>query len=583
VVERNPLVQNLDFGGLVSTSYWGGLVDAGLYRPLTLLSFGLNRLAGKAPFGFHLANDLLHAFAAVVALLVARTLGLSALGSLAAGLFFAVHPALSEAVNALVGRAEILAFLFAMGAFVLFARNASPILVGGAFFLALLSKESAAFAFPFFVLHRRDLRRAAPLLIAVLAYGAVRYAALDGFGISGREIGFLDNPLAEATFATRLSTAPVLVLQYAKLVLRPEVLSADYSFDQIPIPADPFDGRGIAGTALLAVLVFVATRTGALGFAAAAFLLPLAGLVHLLFPLGTIFAERLLYLPMIGAALAFGIGVGALSRRSVSGAGLLLGAVVAAGLYRDWTRSRDWIDNETLFRRTVETSPRSARSHFLLGAELLEQERFPEAARSFERGLEIYPDHLEARMSLGEALLAAGEPSAAEAEFGRVLAKAPGSPEVRRAATEAALAEGRARARDGDFPRAREAFERALALDPDSPEAWNYRGLVSEREGRVEEARRQYERALALEPDHADALLNLASLRLNEGDLAGAEAAYRRALELDPDSYEAYNGLGIAFARAGRRGEARAAFEKAIAVAPEIETARENLRALESR
>jgi tetratricopeptide (TPR) repeat protein len=576
-------VQNLDFQGLVSTSYWGGLVDAGLYRPLTLLSFGLNRLAGEAPFGFHLANDLLHAFAAVVGLLLARTLGLSALGSLAAGLFFAVHPALSEAVNALVGRADILAFVFAMGAFVLFARNASPILVGGAFFLALLSKESAAFALPLFVLRRRDLRSVAPLLIAVVACGALRYAALDGFGISGREIGFLDNPLAEATFATRLRAAPVLVLQYAKFVLWPEVLSADYSFDQIPIPADPFDGRVIAGTALLATLVFAATRTGALGFAAAAFLLPLAGLVHLLFPLGTIFAERLLYLPMIGAALAFGIGVEAATRRSLWSAGLLLVVLVAAGAYRSWARSSDWIDNETLFRRTVETSPRSARSHFLLGAELLERGRFSEAAPSFERGLEIYPDHLEARMSLGEALLAAGQPAAAEAQFGRVLAKTPGSQEVRRAATEAALAEGRARARDGEFPRAREAFERALALDPESPAAWNYLGLASEREGRLEEARRHYEHALALEPDHADALLNLASLRLNEGDLTGAEAAYRRAVELDPDSYEAYNGLGITLARAGRLAEARAAFEKAIAVAPELEAARENLRALESR
>jgi tetratricopeptide (TPR) repeat protein len=576
-------VQNLDFQGLVSTSYWGEIVDAGLYRPLTLLSFGLNRLAGPAPFGFHLANDLLHGFAAVLAFLVARTLGLSPLGSLAAGLLFAVHPALSEAVNAIVGRADILAFSFSMGAFVLFAWNASPVLVGGAFFLALLSKESAAFALPLFVLRRRDPGSVVPLGIAVLAYAAFRYVALDGFGISGREIGFLDNPLAGATLATRLRSAPMLVFHYAELVLWPEVLSADYSFDQIPIPVGLLDGRVLAGTALLAILIFVATRSGAPGFAAAAFLLPLAGSVHLLFPLGTIFAERLLYLPMIGAALAFGIGVEAASRRSLSGAGLLLGVVVAAGAYRSWARNRDWIDNETLFRRTVETSPRSARSHFLLGAELLEKKRFAEAARSLEKGLEIYPDHLEARMSLGEALLAAGEPAAAAAQFGRVLSKRPRAPEVRRAAAEAALAEGRARARDGDFPRAREAFERALALDPESPAAWNYLGLAFEREGRVEEARRHYERALALEPDHTDALLNLASLRLNEGDLAGAEAAYRRTLELDPDSYEAYNGLGITLAREGRRAEARAAFEKAIAIAPEIETARENLRALESK
>jgi Flp pilus assembly protein TadD len=52
---------------------------------------------------------------------------------------------------------------------------------------------------------------------------------------------------------------------------------------------------------------------------------------------------------------------------------------------------------------------------------------------------------------------------------------------------------------------------------------------------------------------------------------------------LAPESYEAYNGLGIALARQGRTAEAAEAFEKAIAIDPGLETARENLRALNSR
>jgi len=586
VIEKNPVVQNLDWRGLLTTSYWGEIVDAGLYRPLTLLSFGLNRALGSSAFGFHLANDLLHGVAAVMALLVARALGLSNAGSLGAGLLFALHPVQSESVNALVGRAEILAFAFTLASFLLFVRKASPFLVGASFLCALLSKESAVFALPLFVLYRRDGARLLALGGAVIAGAALRISVLGGIGIEGREIGFLDNPLAHTGLGTRALSAPVLLLHYVRLVLWPRTLSADYSFDQIPLPTTAADPRVLLGTLFLALLVLAAVRGKRLGITALAFLLPLAGSLHLLFPLGTIFAERLLYLPTLGAALAFGFGIEELSNRRRSVSAVVAIAVLGACAVRVWTRIPDWRDNETLFRKTVETSPFSARSYFLLGAELLEQKRFSESAESFAIGLAIYPAHFGARMSLGESLLAAGDTGRAEEAFTAALELQPASEDARKAAIEAAIALGREKARALDFAAARESFERAIALDENEPSAWNYLGLVSEREGRLDEARSHYERALREDPTLVEALLNLASLRMNAGELSAAEEIYRRALSLRalaPESYEAYNGLGIALARQGRNDEAAEAFEKAIAIDPGLETARENLRALTSR
>ncbi len=583
VVERNPLVQDLDFPALVTTPYWGEILDAGLYRPLTLVSFGFNRAFGPSAFGFHLANDVLHGLAAVLALFAARIVGLSSAGALAAGLLFALHPVQSEAVNALVGRAEILAFAFALAAFLLFARKANPILVGAVFFCALLSKESALFTLPLFVLYfpyRRDGPRFLALAGAVAAVAVLRIAVLGGLGISNREIGFLDNPLGRSGLLSRALAAPVLLLQYTRLVLWPRPLSADYSFDQIPIPEGLADPRVVLGASVLALLLFVAARGGRSRVAALLFLVPLTGSLHLLFPLGTIFAERLLYLPMLGIALGFGLAVEEIAKRRQWVAAVGAVTILAACTARTWTRTSDWRDNETLFRKTVETSPFSARSYFLLGAELLEQNRFPEAAESFAAGLSIYPAHFGARMSLGEALLEAGDPGGAEQAFEKALDLQPGSEDARKAAIEAALAHGRAKARESDFAAARESFERAIALDENEATAWNYLGLVSEREGGAEEARSHYERALRLDPALVEALLNLASLRLNAGELAPAEEMYRRAISLAPESYEAYNGLGIALARQGRTRDAAAAFEKAIAIDPALETARENLRAL---
>jgi tetratricopeptide (TPR) repeat protein len=583
VIERNPLVQSLEFRALLTTSYWGEIVDAGLYRPLTLLSFGLNRALGASAWGFHLANDVLHGLAAVAALLLARSLGWSSAAALAAALLFALHPLQSEPVNALVGRAEILAFLFTLTSFLLFAGKKSPLLVGGAFLCALLSKESAAFALPLFVLYRRDGARLLALGGAVVAGAVLRFAVLGGLGISGREIGFLDNPLAHSEVGTRLLAAPVLLLHYVRLVLWPSSLSADYSFNQIPIPERAGDLRVVAGVLVLLLLLYFAARGGRAGIAALAFVVPLAGSLHLLFPLGTLFAERLVYLPMFGAALAFGLGVEELNERSRWLSAVVAVAALGACAARVWTRIPDWRDNETLFRNTVETSPSSARSHFLLGAELLEQKRFPEAAERFAEGLEIYPAHFGARMSFGEALLAAGDSAAAGSAFEKALEVQPASLDARKAAVEAALALGRERARALDFAAARTLFERAVALDESEPAGWNHLGLVAEREGRLDEARSHYERALRASPVFVDALLNLASLRMNAGELPQAEDTYRRALSLAPGSYEAYNGLGISLARQGRNEEAAEAFEKAIAIDPALETARENLRALTAK
>ena len=576
IVEQNPLVQNLDWWGLLTASYWGEIVDAGLYRPLTLLSFGLNRALGVSAFGFHLVNNLLHAGASVLVLLVARALGARRFVSFAAGILFALHPLQTEAVNAIVGRGEILAFVFSIGAFLLYVQKKHAFWVGLLFFLALCSKESAAFALPLFALYwllfeRRDLL---PVAGAVIVYVALRVSALGGFGIGSREIGFLDNPIAGAPFASRVLTAPALLTKYVELVLWPRTLSADYSYDQIPIPSS-LDFRVLLGLAIVGGLSVLAwKRRGAVAFAAMAFLLPLVGFLHIVFPLGSLFAERLTYLPMLGAALFIALALNALPRRSV-----LLVALLVACTVRVVARNHDWRNNETLFRRTVDTSPESARSHFLLGAELLEQERFDEAAASFAAGLRIAPQHVGARMSLGEAQLEAGNPVEAQAAFEDALARAP-SDEVRERALTAALAAGRERARDAMWNDARRGFARALELDPRNVDATNSLGLVLERQGDVDTARSHYEAALAIDADYTPAVLNLASVRMQMGELAAAVELFSRAVTLAPSSYEAYNGLGIAMARRGRNDEAEAAFRKALAIDPGLDAARDNLRAL---
>ena len=56
IVEENPLVTDRSRAALIWTMpYWGDRDEAGLFRPVTTLTYALNHeLHGLEPFGFHL-------------------------------------------------------------------------------------------------------------------------------------------------------------------------------------------------------------------------------------------------------------------------------------------------------------------------------------------------------------------------------------------------------------------------------------------------------------------------------------------------------------------------------------------------
>jgi Flp pilus assembly protein TadD len=540
-------------------------------------------------------NNLLHALASVLLLAAAGRIGASSFAALSAALLFAVHPAHTEAVDAIVGRAEILACVLVLSALLLHASDrrsaAREFGLGFSYFLALLAKESAVFALPLFFLYDALLAKGVrwrsylALLASLSLYLVLRWQILGGMGIAEREIGLLDNPAAHASAWVRFLTAPVLFAKYLLLLIAPANLSADYSFNQIPLPNSPVDFRVLGGVAaaLGLALVFYYLLRGdrrLVAFSLAVTVIPLLGMIHLLFPLGTLFAERLVYLPSFGATLAAGLGMAALAKRQRLLGRALLGLLVVLGLLRTWDRNRDWVDNETLFRRTVESSPQSARSHFLLGTALFEKADFAGAIEAFSQGLLIAPGHreggeslAESRRALATALYKDGRLEEALTVLRQVVEVEPRAEDM----NQVGILQGAL----GRLDEAETWHRRVLERDSRNAVALNYLGVLEERRGRKEKAGALYREALSVSPELLPALLNLGSLRLNEGELVAAEKFFRRASELEPRSYEAFNSLGIALARLGRAEEAAAAFRRAITIDPALPAARDNLRLLE--
>ena len=507
------------------------------YRPVTLYSLALNyRLFGLEPFGYHLTNLLLHAVNVLLVYQIANRLGGKSAPFMAAGLF-AVHAVHVEAVAPVSGRADLLATSFALALWHLslgwrHLSLARLSLAAPALLAALLAKESALGAWPVASIlasmapggkkredsageeSRRWLFLNAALVAAVAIYFALRWIATGALlAAADVRIRFIENPLSDASAPIRIATAFWVLARYLLLLIAPLQLSADYSYNQIPLVSSPSDPR-FAATILVLIAIGIslrfAWRRNASGLLVLALLLLWLPVSNLPVTIGTIMAERLFYLPSVAFCLLAGQAASSLrgrtsSRVMVTAAALL----IAAHVGRTVTRSLDWRSQEALFAATVRASSNSAKARFNYGSELYRTGRLAEAQRELDTALAIAPRYPEARSALAAILLQENDLEGAERELRRATEDEPSL-----ASAWANL--GMTLFRMGRDQESAAALERALDLQPGIPLAWVLRGAVAERlEGRARAIK--YQRACELDPGFDGLAEQLAKLLREEG------------------------------------------------------------------
>jgi hypothetical protein len=464
LVEDNPAIVSLArIPKLFLEPYWNAPGEHyGLYRPLTVASFAIDRgVLGAGPFGFHLVSVVLHSAVAAMAWLALRRAGTHYGTALLGAGLFAVLPIHTEAVANIAGRAELLAALFVLAAWVAHRRageagtTALRWRIGAAFlyFGAVLSKESAILAPGLFLVDdairgreasRMRGRHVLGYAIALAVLFALRTAALGVHQTAEGAIA-LDNPAAAAGTWPRVATAVWVQLKYAILCLAPRHLVSDYSFDAIPVARSITDARVAGGIAFVAAL----SAAAAWGFRHSrpvavavllwvVFALPSA---NILFPTGTIMAERLAYLPSLGLCLAIGhLGAAFAARKGPAAVmrarrwGVVALAVVAvlACSARTLARIPDWKDNFALAMADVATMPRSAKLQAGAGMFLADAGRAAEAEAHLRRALEIYPEYAQMHYNLAVLLARRGARADAVSHLRRAIELAPGNPLPRR-------------------------------------------------------------------------------------------------------------------------------------------------------
>jgi protein O-mannosyl-transferase len=522
-------------------SYWWPYIESALYRPITTLSYLFNYAVlgnGREPAGYHAINLLLHTANVLLLFAVALRVGRRHWPAFFIAAIWAAHPLSTEAVTNIIGRADLLAAGATLGAFLAYLhasesegskRLAWLVVTAAVTTIGVFSKESAVAVLGLVMLYDLTFRLpAAPLSRLVSGWMAIvvplvflwyaRAVVLAGVPAT---FPVVDNPIIGADFWAGRLTALAVIPRYLWLIVWPQRLSADYSYNQIPIASGRIEDwvAWIVVLAAVAGTLAVFARSRLMFFAAAAAFISFVPASNLLIVSGTIMAERLVYLASAGviACVVIAVQAPALDKWRNAVTATLCIVTIAFGA-RTWIRNGDWRDDLSLWSATARTSPRSFKAHGALAEALYNSEpsRSGRAQVITEKEISLsilkdVPDPVQISLPYREA-------AAYHLEYGEALLQHDKSAAALERSTEA-------------FKRASGHIQKYLSL------------LESERSTQQPGSAAADPRAGNITKDAADGYRLLSSVSVHLSDLETAADAARRAQALEPLNPISYRGL----------------------------------------
>ena len=585
LITNNINLRNLDGLGRIwfsapATDYW----------PLTFTALWAQwHLWGNHPLGYHLVNLTLHLLSGFLAWRLFNRLGLRY--GWAGGLLFVIHPLAVESVawnSEIKNTLSLPLLLLSLDSFMdadegkeRWAYVRSLLL-----YLAAMLAKTSVVMLPFFLLlfcwwkrdriTWRDLKRTIPYFVVALVLGLI---TLYFQSVHAPE----DAVASSRGILTRLIGAGIAVCFYIEKFILPIKLSPLYSrwsFDPpsflqlLPIPL----------FALLCCVLWVyRKRWGRHAVLGLGFflinILPVVGILPMVYMNVSWVADHLAYLPMIGLIGLSVAGAEAIERTCPS-AGRMAALIMACLgcvllVWGSHNYAKIFSNQEIFYTRALKFQPEAWKAHNNFGLYLLNDPgKLQEAISQFEVTVQLEPDSAEGHMNLGLALSKLpGHSSEAIAEYNKALLLRPDYPDAH-------INLGVALSKlPGRIPDAIAEYKKALEIDPYNAGAHaNLGNALLRLPGRLPDAIAEYKKALEITPDSADMHFNLGVILKMSGRESDAIEQYEAALHINPDYAEANNALGITLANYPERlPEAIVHFKAAVKEKPDFAEARRNL------
>jgi tetratricopeptide (TPR) repeat protein len=135
------------------------------------------------------------------------------------------------------------------------------------------------------------------------------------------------------------------------------------------------------------------------------FVIAIAPTSNFFFLSGVTLAERTLYLPSVGLAVATGWLVATLAKERPRAAWAMLALVLSLSAIRTWTRTPTWKDNPTFFSTLLRDAPHSGRSQWILGDSFLRGGNTSQALLSYRLAINMLDGHYQLISEISQRMM----------------------------------------------------------------------------------------------------------------------------------------------------------------------------------
>ena len=350
-------------------------------------------------------------------------------------MFLPIHV---ESVASIVGRSELLALLFSLLALLSSWKNKYWV-TSLWFLLALLSKEVAIAFLPIWVYIELVYKKMSPrttikhllfFVPPVLLYAFMRYLALGSkYFINANGPSFF-NPIRNTGIISGFYTALKVLFLYVQKIIFPTYFSSDYSYNQITV-AHRFFGswQTMIGILILTGLLFFVlhSKNNLLRLGCVIFLSSYFVVSNLVFKIGTIMAERLMYLPSLGFALIsaeiFSQGFEKKKYKKVVWFIFILLLLIYA--VQTIKGNRLWQNEKFLFENAYDKAPNSVVNVTNIASLLFQSGKTEEALKKISEATAIDPKNAPALQIRGQIQMELKLPDQAEESWKMAISSQP--------------------------------------------------------------------------------------------------------------------------------------------------------------